>query len=96
MQWSNRKVIDIICAGNDFPPSLPTAEIVQFDNYKGLLFIDAFANVVPICPVTFTANTFTGFHERQQIPLKFSWAIAIHKSQGLTLSKAWINLVISE
>ena len=90
------KVIDIIYAENDFPPSLPISVIVQFDNYKGPSFVDTLPNIVPICPVTITADTFNGFHERQQIPLKLSWAITIHKSQGLTLPKAWINLGTSE
>ena len=36
------------------------------------------------------------FHERQQIPLKLAYALTIHKSQGLTLSKAWIDIGKSE
>ena len=63
---------------------------------KGPSFVDTLPNIAPICPITITANTFNGFHERQQIPLKLSWAITIHKSQGLTLPKAWINLGTSE
>ena len=90
------KVIDIIYAENDFPPSLPISVIVKFDNYKGPSFVDTLPNIVPICPIAITADTVSGFHERLQIPLKLSWAITIHKSQGLTLPKAWINLGTSE
>ena len=75
---------------------MPISVIVQFENYKGPSFVGTLPNIVPICPTTITADTFNGFHERQQIPLKLSWAITIHKSQGLALPKAWINLGTSE
>ena len=90
------KVLDIIYAENDSPPSSPISVIVQFDNYKGPSFVDTLPNIVPICPITITPDTFSGFHGRLQIPLKLSWAITVHKSQGLTLPKAWINLGTSE
>jgi ATP-dependent DNA helicase PIF1 len=51
---------------------------------------------IPIYPITVTSQTEIGFHERQQLPLRLAWALTIHKSQGLTLPKAWIDIGKSE
>ena len=38
-------------------------------------------------------DTLDGAYERQQLPSKLaSWAKATHKSQGLTLKRAWIDI----
>ena len=51
---------------------------------------------IPIYPITVPSQTEIGFHERQQLPLRLAWALTIHKSQGLTLPKAWIDIGKSE
>ena len=86
----------LFCQENHKPPYLPIAVVVQFDNYSGPQFMDSMPNCVPICPLT--ASTFIGnqVHERQQLPLRLSLAITIHRSQGLLLPKAWIYLGKSE
>ena len=89
-------VVDIIYHRDLQPPSLPIAVIVQFDDYKGPSLIDSKPYCVPICPITATLQLSDGFHERQQLPLKLAWSLTIHKSQGLTLSKAFINIGKSE
>ena len=58
--------------------------IVIFDNYVGILFYASNPNIVPITPVI-RGN-------RKQIPLKMAWALTIHKSQGLTLERASIDI----
>lgn len=89
-------VIDIIYATNHQPPDLPIAVMVQFDDYRGPSFIDNLPSCVPICPVTVSAQSLEGIHERQQLPLRLAYALTIHKSQGLTLAKAWIDIGKSE
>jgi len=57
---------------------------VLFDKYIGVPFDKNNLNLVPITPIT-RGN-------RKQIPLKMAWALTIHKSQGLTLERATIDI----
>ena len=89
-------VVDIIYQNNHQPPDLPIAVIVEFENYRGPVFNESRPLCIPIYPITVTSQTEIGFHERQQLPLRLAWALTIHKSQGLTLPKAWIDIGKSE
>ena len=88
-------ITDIIYQVNHQPPDLPVAVIVQFDDYRGSS-INNTSSCVPICPVTVSAQLPEGIHERQQLPLRLTYALTIHKDQDLTLSKAWIDIGKSE
>ena len=89
-------VVDIIYATNHQLPDLPVAVTVKFDDYRGPSFTEDLSLCVPICPITVSSQTIEGVHERQQLPLRLAYALTIHKSQGLTLSKAWIDIGKSE
>ncbi|XP_028417864.1 ATP-dependent DNA helicase PIF1-like [Dendronephthya gigantea] len=89
-------VVDIVYQNNHQPPDLPIAVIIEFENYRGPAFNVDKPSCIPIYPITVSSQSETGFHERQQLPLRLAWALTIHKSQGLTLPKAWIDIGKSE
>ena len=88
---STRVVIDIIYETNHNPPDLPVAVLVKFDAYCGPSFFNI-SSCVPISPVTTSINVGNKTLERQQLPLILAWALTIHKSQGMTLEKAWVDV----
>jgi len=66
------------------PPEPPAYATIGFDNYSGVPFDDHHPNIIPITPLQ-RGRTF-------QLPLKMAWALTIHKSQGLTLSKVTVAI----
>lgn len=78
------QVRDIVYLVGSKPPALPTYVTVTFNNSTGPPWDETDPKNIPIQPVT------RGNH--RQIPLAMAWAITIHKSQGLTLNKATINI----
>src|SRR5436190_5304705 len=75
------------------PPSLLTAVFVKFDIYEESNITTLEGNkVVPIVLIKRSWDSKNGSCSRLQVPLCLAWAITVHKSQGLTITKANINL----
>ena len=73
----------------------PLAVLVEFDCYTGLPFITDYPKLVPITPVTSIfkiKNKHELQYSRTQIPLKLAWSMTVHKAQGQTLDKIFVNL----
>ena len=66
------------------------------EKYFGPSVIIGFPKCVPVVTVTNVSDTLGSSYERQQLPLRHSWSVTIHKPQELTLNKAWIDLGESE
>jgi hypothetical protein len=86
-------ILDIIFAETG-PPSLPAAVLVKFDLYEGPSITTPEGDeVVPIVPIKRSWEGKGGsVCSRLQVPICLAWAITVHKSQGLTLPKAKIDL----
>ena len=75
------------------PPSLLVAVFIKFEEYNGPIITTLEGDeVVPIVPIKRSWEGKSGLCSRIQVPICLAWAITVHKSQGLMLEKAKINL----
>ena len=72
--------------------SMPSVILVKFDDYTRLAFPNCGEGIIPIFPVTRQFEYKSVSCSQTQFPLRLAYAIIVHKSQGMSLDTAIMNL----
>jgi len=74
----------------------PQAVLVKFDRYTGVSISDQQPGVVPILRSTREWLKGQSVCKRSQFPLTLAYAVTVHKSQGVTVEQAVLNISETE
>jgi ATP-dependent DNA helicase PIF1 len=90
-------VVDITWQlGQDPTTSLPFAVLIRFDGYSGPVFPGCDAGIVLVFAELHRFDYQGIACTWMQFPLRLAYGITVYKSQGLTLSRAVLNLATKE
>jgi hypothetical protein len=78
--------------GQDPSVSMPSLLLIHFPEYSGPDFPIYGSKIIPIFPVIRQFDFKGATCTRMQFPLRLAYAITVHKSQGLTLLRAVLNI----